>query len=63
MLITRLYAGLKPDLFTYKALVHGFCKIKDTENAKVFVFCMFNDRLSPNNCNEVMVLNLPEECQ
>ncbi|RVW44758.1 Pentatricopeptide repeat-containing protein [Vitis vinifera] len=43
-----LEAGLKPDQFTFKALIHGFCKLHEVDSAKEFLFEMLDAGFSPS---------------
>ncbi|KAL8028265.1 hypothetical protein ABFX02_14G147500 [Erythranthe guttata] len=45
-----LGAGLKPDKFTHKALIHGFCKSRDVISAKEILFDMIGSGFSPRYC-------------
>ncbi|KAK0580073.1 hypothetical protein LWI29_036012 [Acer saccharum] len=46
-----LEAGLKLDRFTYRGLIHGFCKAQEMDNAKELLFSMLGAGFSPSYCN------------
>jgi len=40
--IKMLESGLTLDQFTYKVLIHGFCKVQELDEAKEVLFDMLN---------------------
>ncbi|KAL1223038.1 Pentatricopeptide repeat-containing protein [Cardamine amara subsp. amara] len=40
-------SGLKLDMYSHKALIHGFCKVLELDNAKEELFTMLEKGLSP----------------